>query len=157
MFCPQCGNKTDDNARFCICCGHSFETVRETPAEKTKKYCTHCGNEIDKNAVVCPHCGEILRPEVFNPPAPAPQQETSNVLAILGLIFSFLMPVVGLVCSIIGLNQAKKMNGNGHSLALAGVIVSAVLLALWLILFMIFLIPVSCGLAMPYLYGCSYM
>ncbi len=29
MFCPACGAKNDDNARFCFSCGHSLENVKQ--------------------------------------------------------------------------------------------------------------------------------
>ena len=53
----------------------------------------------------------------------------TNLFGIIGFIFSFLLPLVGLILSILGLNESKK-TGNGHGLSLAGVIISAVLMFL---------------------------
>lgn len=47
-------------------------------------------------------------------------------MAILGLIFAFMIPLLGLIFSIMGINKAKEMNGDGRSLALAGIGVSIV-------------------------------
>ena len=52
-----------------------------------------------------------------------PQQEETNVLAIIGLVLAFLMPPVGGVVSIIALNQIKKTGQKGKGIAIAGIIV----------------------------------
>lgn len=67
-----------------------------------------------------------------NVPAPVPTQKT-NSLAIVGLILAFFFPFVGLILSIVALNQIKKRNEGGKGLAVAGTILSAVLLVLEII------------------------
>ena len=68
---------------------------------------------------------------------PVMQSQGTNVWAIIGFIFSFIFPVFGLIFSIVALVQLKKNpNQKGHGLALAGVIISTVLLVL-IILFLI--------------------
>ena len=72
-----------------------------------------------------------------------PASGTSNGLAISGFVCSLifipiglgiLTAIAGLVLSILGLNNAKKLPGNkGHGLALAGTIISAVRIALLLV------------------------
>ncbi len=101
-------------------------------------FCPKCGGQVDGNAPFCPNCGAAL-----GQPQAQPQQTTyvyqqqpaqqTNIYAILGLVFAFLFPVVGLILSIIGLNKSKEMNGEGHGLALAGLIVSIVEMAIALI------------------------
>ncbi|MBP6642489.1 MAG: DUF4190 domain-containing protein [Flavobacteriales bacterium] len=53
-----------------------------------------------------------------------------NIFALLGFIFAFIFPIAGLVLSIIGLNKTKG-GGNGHGLALAGLIISIVFLVVY--------------------------
>lgn len=65
-------------------------------------------------------------------PPGAPQR--TDVTAVLGLVFAFLVPIVGLVLSIIGLNRTKRDGTAGRGLALAGLIISIVFIALTLIL-----------------------
>ena len=36
-------------------------------------------------------------------------EEDSNTIAIIGLILAFIIPLAGLICSIIGLNKAKAL------------------------------------------------
>ena len=72
-----------------------------------------------------------------------PASGSSNGLAISGFVCSLifipiglgiLTAIAGLVLSILGLNNAKKLPGNkGHGLALAGAIISGVRIALILI------------------------
>ncbi len=58
------------------------------------------------------------------PPQNYQNEEEGNAIATVGLILAFLVPLAGIICSIIGLNKAKKLNGKGHGLALAGLIIS---------------------------------
>ena len=37
MFCPKCGEKNVEGARFCAKCGANFEEVVGVATEKTKK------------------------------------------------------------------------------------------------------------------------
>lgn len=48
-----------------------------------------------------------------------------NGLAIAGFICSFLVSLLGLILSIVGLDQIKKQGGKGKGLAIAGIIISA--------------------------------
>ena len=55
-----------------------------------------------------------------------PVQKKTNGLCIAGLICAFLVPLVGLILSIVGLSQAKKRNEDGKGLAIAGIIISVI-------------------------------
>ena len=50
-------------------------------------FCKNCGKEIDDRAVVCPNCGVQVG-------TVAPAENKTNVLAIVGLIFALIMPIV---------------------------------------------------------------
>ena len=50
----------------------------------------------------------------------------TNTIAIIGFIASFFTFIIGLVLSIIGFSDSKRMDGEGRGLALAGIIISAV-------------------------------
>lgn len=95
-------------------------------------FCRNCGSEISANASVCPYCG-VPTDNSANNYAPAQKQGT-NTLAIVGFVFSFLITIVGLICSIIGLVKAKEYGGNGKGLAIAGIIISVVTFVLTLVL-----------------------
>lgn len=57
---------------------------------------------------------------------PVPTQ--NNGMAIAGFVCSFFFPLLGLIFSIIGFNRSKLMYGKNRGLALAGIIISSVLL-----------------------------
>lgn len=90
-------------------------------------------NDADK---FCTNCGAVnpsaQQASVQTPSQPQQQSQNSavagkanddNVIAIVGFIFSFFGGMIGLVCSIIGYNNAQK--GAPHkNLALAGIIIS---------------------------------
>ena len=65
-------------------------------------------------------------------PAPEPEKKGTNVFAILGFIFAFVLPPLGLVFSIIGLATSGKYGGKLKGMAIAGLIISIVFIALWL-------------------------
>ena len=81
-------------------------------------YCSNCGKELNDNAVICPGCGVPTGKNGI------PAQEKMNVLAIVGFVLAFFIPVAGLICSIIGKNNADEYGGNGKSLATAGIAIS---------------------------------
>ena len=60
----------------------------------------------------------------------------TNTMAILGLIFAFVMPILGLIFSIIAKGQIKKTGENGAGLATAGLIISII----WMVIILIWII-----------------
>ena len=80
MFCPYCGTKLDDGARFCKNCGEAVsdnkqgakqsqqkEPFGENLTERKYVYegyihkCPNCGNIIDAYETVCKACGYEIR------------------------------------------------------------------------------------------------
>ena len=60
-------------------------------------------------------------------------EKKTNVLAILGFVFSFLVALIGLILSIIGLSKSKELN-SGRGLSIAGIIISVLNMVLGLVL-----------------------
>ena len=58
----------------------------------------------------------------YGPPAAA----GTNGMAIAGFVLAFFCSLLGLIFSIIGLNQAKQRNQGGQGLAIAGIVISIV-------------------------------
>lgn len=61
-------------------------------------------------------------PQQYGPPPAA----GTNGMAIAGFVLAFFCSILGLIFSIIGLNQAKARNQGGQGLAIAGVIISVI-------------------------------
>ncbi len=104
-------------------------------------FCKNCGKEINDNAVVCPHCG--VQVSNVQTTSNASSNE-NNTIAIVGFVFAFLMPLVGLICSCIGYKKAKNEGLNNKGLALAGIIISAIDIGAYLILVIALIAGVGC-------------
>lgn len=68
-----------------------------------------------------PQTGEPIKKETTSTTI---NNQTTNGLAIAGLILSFFSGILGLIFSIMGLNESKK-NGMGKGVSIAGIIISA--------------------------------
>ena len=91
-------------------------------------YCKNCGNEIYEHASSCPKCGcptgvSSSTTQVGNP-------QKTNTLAIVGFVLSFFVAIAGLICSIIARKQIRETGEGGAGLALAGLIISIVEMAI---------------------------
>ena len=102
--------------------------------------CTHCGDANDNAAKFCFACGKAMEtpaPGAYayaQPPYHCyPQPKQTNIMAIIGLVCAFLMPLAGIVVSIIARRQCIENREEGQGLATAGIIISAVQIAIWLI------------------------
>lgn len=80
MFCPYCGTKLDDGARFCKNCGEAVlgnndnsrksqyeehfggnPTERKTVYEGYLHKCPTCGEVLEAFTTICPSCGHEIR------------------------------------------------------------------------------------------------
>lgn len=110
-------------------------------------FCKSCGKEIDEKALICPNCGVATDNYMTVAKPKAPEQKVNGlaiagmICAIVGIIggnYIFCIPsIVGLILSIIGMVKVKEYN-SGYGFALAGIIVGAIGLLIWLIVWMIF-------------------
>ncbi len=119
-------------------------------------YCKNCGSQIDDNAVVCPNCGvptDNYNANNLGKTLNYYQTKQYNVLAIVGFALSFFIAIAGLICSIIGYKNAPLYNGEGKSLALAGIIISCVEIAISLLVVILVIIITIFGLS----YGAIYI
>lgn len=70
-------------------------------------------------------------------------EQKTNLIAILSLIFAFLMPLVGLILGLIAMNQIKQTNEGGRGLALAGVIISSVFLLMSVLFLILWIVGIG--------------
>lgn len=52
----------------------------------------------------------------------------TNTLAIVSLVVAFIVPIIGLILSIVALNQINKSKENGKGAAIAGIVVSIIVM-----------------------------
>lgn len=98
-----------------------------------KAHQTHVNHETGAQAAL----GSSAQPQVT--PGPG---TTTNVMAILSLIFAFIMAPVGIILGAIALHQIGQTHEEGKGLAVAGLVISIVFTAIT-ILAIIFWIVVS--------------
>lgn len=84
------------------------------------KFCTKCGKEIMDDAVICVNCGcavdKTLNP---NSESQSPKKvSVSLILGIVGIVFAWLIAIVGHITSIVGIifgikeyKSTSKMSG----------------------------------------------
>lgn len=90
------------------------------------KYCSHCGQQVDDNAYVCPNCGCKIQSD---------KTESLSVLSIVGFIFAFIMPLVGLIVSIVAYSNAKSSDDEkSRRFAKAGIIIAICLIVFYIII-----------------------
>ncbi|MCL2570120.1 MAG: hypothetical protein FWE16_02845 [Firmicutes bacterium] len=117
MYCKQCGKQLVSDERFCAGCGLPNQELQPPTQPQFN------GNYQQSNIQI-------------NGMYQAPPTAPSNTMATMGLIFAFIIPIVGLVLSIIGLNRASQFGGRGRGVAIAGIIVSIAMFVLNFILIM---------------------
>ena len=129
MFCPNCGSNNTDEAKFCTGCG--------APLNANKPE-----NEV-KNNNVANNPTSILQPET-QPEVVVQKKFSGKAIA------SFVVSLVGIfiaaiVCGIIGLVLSRvatqdintKGNLKGKGLAVAGMVISIIDIAAWVVYLLI--------------------
>ena len=93
------------------------------------KYCSHCGKEVDDEAYVCPNCGCKIAQSGDSSLSP---------LSIAGFVLAFIIPLIGLIVSIVARNNAvSEDDKKSAGFAKAGIVVSAIFIAIYVLLIFI--------------------
>ena len=66
------------------------------------------------------------------------EKKRTNSICIVGFVLSFVSSIAGLVLSIIGLIQAKRVEEGGSGLAIAGIVISALKMVFLVIFILLF-------------------
>lgn len=100
------------------------------------KYCSHCGSQVADEAVICPNCGCKVE-------GGSSSNGSYSGISIVGFVLAFIMPVIGLIVSIVARNNAKR-DGDTKSagFAKAGIIISACLIAFAVLIYVIVFIGI---------------
>jgi len=111
-------------------------------------FCSKCGKELEQDAKFCPACGTNLDQEAqanesqIHQHEAGPSGETSPkgataalVCGIIGIVMSFIIPLVGLILSLVAISQGIKANKvsktgiatAGYIMGIAGIILSIIM------------------------------
>ena len=85
-------------------------------------YCSLCNEKVLAHTRVCPNCGAEFEKKYV-------KKRVRNEYATGGLIMSFLVPIIGFICSIIGLKNARLCEGKGKVRSVLGIIISVLMFA----------------------------
>ena len=111
MYCSNCGNKMDNQAKFCVHCG--AKSIIEMEEEDSLK--DIWGEESqEKN----------IHTEV-NTQANESQNPQKNGMAIAGFVGSFFIPLLGWIFGGIGLARAGKREGKGKGFSIAAIAIAS--------------------------------
>lgn len=115
MKCKQCGYEIDDKLTYCPFCGTKTEKNEEIKA------CVSCGTPLADGALYCTNCGKpVSEMKQTEPYVPAKSTSAEQVLGILGIVFAFLSPIVGLILGIVGL--VKSIHADNKSAKTLGIL-----------------------------------
>ena len=147
-FCKNCGAENEPNAKFCPNCG-------QPNIPQPSIYDTNVnGNISDFGGQQNSYYNGQANGTRQQPMHPMPPSQQLNSLALVGFILSLVMAFLGLflcgvgiveipslVISIVGLVQVKKSNPpqSGKGFAIAGIIISAVVIVLWVLFWIAFI------------------
>lgn len=119
MYCGRCGTQNDDNARFCSECGADLSPVNPAavtvqpiqPIQPAPAVVPIAPTHINKNNVLC--CVGFYG-------------------ALASIVLLGTTAPVFFTVSIIGLIQSKKKKELGSGLAIAGIIITSVLMFVYI-------------------------
>lgn len=83
-------------------------------------------------------------------------QKNTNIFCILGFIFSFIVALLGLIFSIIGLNQVKKTKEEGKGFAIAGIVISSIRLAFTIFIIIVYILLIVAAISDDTYYDDTY-
>ena len=132
MFCPSCGSKLENNVSFCYKCGEKIDKSNDDVSIPEQ-------NSDAAAAPIQPHADEaryVKSPEHDS-------DEDNNIIALIGFILAFVSPVPGIVCSAIGLKNARTNGGVKYTFAKAGLIIGIVGTAVIVTTFLVLIITAN--------------
>ncbi|MEI6310266.1 MAG: zinc-ribbon domain-containing protein [bacterium] len=143
-YCSNCGKEHDANARFCETCGLNLGVQQMVqPSQMPGTY-----QSIQPTPTVQP--AQSRSPEPFST---VPTNGTATAGFVCGLVaiilvwipwvslIAIILGVIGLILSGLGLSQANKIEGSGRGMAIAGLVLS-------IIVVLIFVIALAIGAAL---------
>ena len=125
-FCRECGKELEDESKFCKNCGTKIEE------EKTEE--ANTSNENTNESAASNAGTNVTYNQTY-------VTKKSNGMAVAGFVISLVSLLccgysswLGLFFYIIGLVNANKNEGEGKELAIAGIVISSILLIIIVLL-----------------------
>ena len=150
-FCPNCGTE-NNGGKFCCNCGTPLPVEQPVQPAQPEVAPQPAAEPVQPQVIEQP-VQPVAQPEVqpvaqpVSAPAPAPQpvmkpvaapdadaQKTNGmckvgfILSLVGIVTAGITSLFGLIFSIVGIIGASKKKEKGKGMAIAGIIISAVIL-----------------------------
>lgn len=139
--CPNCGAPQADSLPACDLCGYLFPGVQSPVKRRFEKRIL-----IALIADLVSIIGIVL---FFNVIWMRSYQLDSALMAVYNMLLLVMVfitaagPIVGLIFSIVGLRKTKSMGTKGKPFAIAGIVISALLLPFAYLFIVIFVLAVT--------------
>ncbi|MBD8658660.1 DUF4190 domain-containing protein [Frigoribacterium sp. CFBP 8754] len=75
----------------------------------------------------------MTTPQPYGAPGAPAQTDKTNVLAIVGIILAFFVPLVGVILGFVARSQIKRTGEKGSGLALAAIIIGLAIIVIYVI------------------------
>jgi predicted RNA-binding Zn-ribbon protein involved in translation (DUF1610 family) len=146
VACPHCG-EMNAKTKLCRACGGKLQPDAEAPAPDaeaaTSAYCPSCGAQQVAGDKFCRQCGAAQSPATaaqIESPSIVVRDGTTNGLAIASFVFALIGgALLAVVFGHIALGQIKKSGQQGNGLAVAGVLIGWIEIAVAVIFLLFFL------------------
>ena len=145
-FCMKCGSAYKEGQRFCIKCGAALpiqplsqpqQPVRQTPQQQPVYQQTPVRQPVYQQPIQ-----PVVQPQPAVQSAAGETKAQKNglcsagfVLSLLGIFLLGITSLFGLLFSVFGLISAGKKGQDGKGKAVAGIVMSVIMLAIMLIVF----------------------
>ena len=131
-YCPKCGNVVNENDNFCGYCRNSLNNNIEQM--NNQNMINNSVNSVNQDMNQTQNFSSINNSQNIN-------TVKTNTFAITGFIMSIASPALccgllslpSLIVSIIGLVKVNKTKENGKGLAIAGIIISAITIFVYIL------------------------
>lgn len=139
-YCPNCGAPNPANARFCVRCGAAFGVPAATAqAHAQPQYNPAQPQYTPAPAPAQPQYAPVQAAQPVQSNGKATAGFVLSLLSFLGLGITFVMPLLGIIFSGLGISRAKTAN-SGKGLAVAGLVLG-ILSFVWAAAYYIFILP----------------
>ena len=131
--CKNCGRYIDDNAKFCNYCGTRQEDNSTETVEKE-----HVNSKVENTVNSTEHYQYQNNTNYYRQKTTDPFAITSLVLSLVGIVLSWFIlaipSILGIIFAIISMNRCKKQGYEGYGMAMAGLIISIIIAAIYFII-----------------------
>ena len=124
-ICSECGYSNDQEAKFYLNCGNSFESQNN----EEDMECPYCDSLISATAEKCKFCGEWVKKRQSTVHTQDEKNESHTTAIVIGYIISFLGGWFGIIIALYLLTRESK-NAKIHGGVM--LLLAIIMMIIWL-------------------------